>query len=302
MKKIFILITFIATITCITSCSNDEVVVEYSKDAYEQLHTSIIQINTKYNHTINEQTTQNPSKRNGFWKWVGRVFSSLVADVGGSITVSNSGVSWNIKQGIDCSINVWKMWDKKEKRDTTALKPKIAKSPEAININKYAIPTLNGNLLENNAGYVHNSVIINLYNKYGEEFKNFTDMQIKKSINEEYINVIRNANLTTNVPINDTIDTKTVQHICEIAENCEDVNEFISALKKEYPLCKQDLDILKIAMEEIINGEIQNEDIDNYTIEIVDAINISQIPTNNKTILKTTIGVAGASSQLWIHQ
>lgn len=51
-------------------------------------------------------------------------------------------------------------------------------------------------------------------------------------------------------------------------------------------------------MNNIINENMEVENLDDYTNEVVNTINGSQIPTNSKDVIKATVSITSASSQL----
>lgn len=311
--KNFLLKTFLVFVAgvCFISCSTIEESEAHTKDsyapAYQDLANKVLLINNTY-PSIKEQCPQQIKQRGKFWTWFARIFCTVAADVAGTISISKANskatMATNLKQGIDASVTVWKLFDGKKKPEegngtlpgTTA---KIASNLLSQNINTSAIPELNGYKLEDNTAYVHNKVIINLYEKFGEDLQNFTQDQIKQAIELEYSNVIKEAKLIVSGTYCEDIDTTVVEKICNLMITCEDVDDFISILKKEYPDCSQDFDILRITMEKMMSEDINDSNIDTYTNDIVKLVDSSSIPKNNINILKTTIGVSSGSCQLW---
>ncbi len=295
-----ILIAF-ASLFCI-GCSQEDNAPNNSTDAFYQLSTTINKIGQKYN-SADKQSETMPSikpKKSVFW-WIGRVFVTAIADVGGSVTIDKNGASWNPKQGIDTSKEIWDKFEEEPKKNDSLkiTKSVYIKDSTSITMDKTAIPPLNGNLLEDNAGYVHNVVLINLYNKYGEEFRTMSGDEVAKLISLEYDCVIKEAGLTTKAKICETIDRKVVSHICDIVNNANNVDDFIRIMKKEYPECGKEFDILGETMNKIMSEQMLKDDINSYNTEVNDAITKSQIPEKSKVLLKSSIGTACGSSQLW---
>lgn len=304
MKHLISIFIVCASLVCV-GCSQEDNAPNNATDAFSQLSTKINKIGLKYTRT-KENSELEPSikpKKSIFW-WIGRVFVTAVADVGGSVTINKDGATWNLKQGIDTSKEIWdKFEEEPKKNDSLKIKKSIlVKDSTSITMDKTAIPPLNGNLLEDNAGYVHNVVLINLYNKYGEEFRTMSCDEVANLISIECDNVIKEAGLTTNTKICDTIDRKVVSHICDIVDNVNNVDEFIRIMKKEYPECSNEFDILGETMNKIMSKQMEKEDINSYNKEVNDAITNSNIPEESKTILKSTIGTACGSSQLWTKE
>lgn len=95
------------------------------------------------------------------------------------------------------------------------------------------------------------------------------------------------------------INKYVVDRICALVSQCSDVEEIIMVLKAEYPECAKELEVLEIVMNNIINENMEVENLDDYTNEVVNTINGSQIPTNSKDVIKATVSITSASSQLW---
>lgn len=150
------------------------------------------------------------------------------------------------------------------------------------------------------ATFIHNAVIINLYKEYGDSLKELSASDIDNIINKEYHKVINEAGLihSTNNHTNE-INKYVVDRICALVSQCSDVEEIIMVLKAEYPECAKELEVLEIVMNNIINENMEVENLDDYTNEVVNTINGSQIPTNSKDVIKATVSITSASSQLW---
>lgn len=71
-------------------------------------------------------------------------------------------------------------------------------------------------------------------------------------------------------------------------------------LKNEHPDCQRELDILKTSMEALFSNSLSEESVDTYTGDVIDAIDASEVPYDSKRLMKSAIGVASGSSQLWI--
>lgn len=243
-------------------------------------------------------------KRKGFFHWLGRIFTTIAGDVAGSISLGPTGNNYNLRQGIDTSITIWKLWEDKKTEEKDTSKTRInhigAENKPTIKINTDAIPKINGQYIEDNAGYIHNAVIINLYKEYGDSLKELSASDIDNIINKEYHKVINEAGLihSTNNHTNE-INKYVVDRICALVSQCSDVEEIIMVLKAEYPECAKELEVLEIVMNNIINENMEVENLDDYTNEVVNTINGSQIPTNSKDVIKATVSITSASSQLW---
>lgn len=317
MKNIlFFCLTVIASVL-LTGCSQEDTISLSNEKvhSFEELSVSIDLLNQKYAKCAllsdSVESATEPKKAKA-WFWFGRIISSVAADVAGSLSGSPSGVSVNIKQGIDSSISIWKMWEMKSepenepnndlKNDSSSVAPKRPAQLKSGNIviNTTSVPQINGRFIEDNAGYIHNKVIIDLYEELGDELKNISADDLAVYISREYETVIKDAGLVSKCQSEQVIDRSVVNQICELASNCDDVTEFIASLKKKYPMCAQELDILENAMQMIMSQELEEEQIDNYTRDVIKTVGYSNIPNNSKNIIKATVGVSAASSQLWV--
>lgn len=305
MSKLYLLL-FTVALCVFVGCSQEENVSCSPSKSYEELSISISDIGVKYAKTANslENYSSNLPKKKKVWWWLGRIFTTVIADVGGSFSSGSTGTTWNIKQGIDCSKMVWDEWaDEPKKPDS--LKPVkcvAAKDTMHITMNKEAIPPLQGRLLSDNAGYVHNKVLINLYEKYGDEMNFMSASESTQLISEEYEKVIKEANLTVDNNTADDVDLNAIYRIRDLAKKSEDTKHFIELLKEEYPDRKEELNILGLTIENIMNGQIQEDDLNSYNKDILNTIDESDIPDDSKKLLKTTVSVANGSSQLWCIQ
>ena len=314
MKNLFIIFIITITTTCmLTSCNQEDcstlkpMEAPHDNRAYEQLCASIIAINSKYkiqNSTFDNGELFYAKNRKGFFHWLGRIFTTIAGNVAGSISIGPTGNNYNLKQGIDTSATIWKLWEDKKTEEKDTSKTRInhigAENKPTIKINTDAIPKINGQYIEDNAGYIHNAVIINLYKEYGDSLKELSASDIDNIINKEYHKVINEAGLihSTNNHTNE-INKYVVDRICALVSQCSDVEEFIMVLKAEYPECAKELEVLEIVMNNIINENMEVENLDDYTNEVVNTINGSQIPTNSKDVIKATVSITSASSQLW---
>lgn len=168
-----------------------------------------------------------------------------------------------------------------------------------ISINTDALPELNGNLIEDNAGYIHNAVIINLYEKFGDALNEFSDLELANAINSEYDEVVRNSNLISNATIENDIDIEAVNNFISLVGSCNDVDELINTMIREYPACRNELEVIGSVLKQLAEKDIDEDIIDDYVEEIIYAIKSSAIPNNSKDVLKSIISVAGASRQIW---
>lgn len=297
-KQIAVFASVLCAMLCVSACSPENgKALDTSSDpivdevAYVNLKSSILGINDGYAiQSVNKNVGKQTIAKKGFWKWLAKVFTAIGADVAGSISVDSNGkTSWNLKQGVDCSVAVWKLWDTTKKADSNTLK-----------INSEAVPNLNGNKIEDNAGFIHNKVIINMYEKYGDELISFTDAQMADVIDQEYNKVINDAQLVSVNSDNSVIDKDVVNHIYSIVSNCEDVDEFIDVITKEYPQCKSDFEVLKLAIDGLTTQSLPEDKVDAYTKDVITAVDDSKIAVDSKNLLKTTIGVSRGSSRLWV--
>ena len=104
----------------LTSCNQEDcstlkpMEAPHDNRAYEQLSASIIAINSKYkiqNSTFDNGDLFYAKKRKGFFHWLGRIFTTIAGDVAGSISLGPTGNNYNLRQGIDTSITIWKLWE-----------------------------------------------------------------------------------------------------------------------------------------------------------------------------------------------
>lgn len=293
------------------SCSSEDVMVETSKAPFAELQANVNRINAKYEKEVSNLYLQDNSryKASKFWKWLGKWSTIVIGDAIGTASFGTSGLSINFKQGIDVSSLIKKEWEKKNDptQPATPAEPEnpndtISNNPSGGNkiiVNTDALPELNGNLIEDNAGYIHNAVIINLYEKFGDALNEFSDLELANAINSEYDEVVRNSNLISNATIENDIDIEAVNNFISLVGSCNDVDEFISRMSREYPACRNELEVIGSVLKQLAEKDIDEDIIDDYVEEIIYAIKSSAIPNNSKDVLKSIISVAGASRQIW---
>ena len=148
----------------------------------------------------------------------------------------------------------------------------------------------------NNDGEIHNTVIYNLYDRYGEEMFEFESEELLSLISTEVYN------LTGSSPVsNDTnieafaaeMDTYTSAYL-----RSNSVNDFVTELKVLHPDKADELEVLKVSLEgfQYVDPETDNGE---YAKKVVTIIEDSNIDSTSKDALISGVSIANASVRLW---
>ena len=149
-----------------------------------------------------------------------------------------------------------------------------------------------------NAGYIHNIVLVNLYNNYGEELLTIPTSQIYTETN--YL-VTKYLGAGFVNPDAKSKAEQLYEQMLAVYNSSETINDFYVEWKALNPNERNQLNILEIVM----NGFSQidlNADNGRYLKAVVQAINASALSQNEKQSLRIGISIGHANAILWSRQ
>lgn len=284
MKKFFvILITLIATISCSvnTDCESPvmyEDVKELSSD-YVEVIEGINEVN---------QNLIPAATRARWWKYL----CTAIADAGVSLIPGSS-----IGTGIAASSMVWTMLKEFKTKQVTrsASEPVISIRDTSIALTYLESPEWK-KYDSDSDGYLHNRVIVNLYEKYGESLFELSTQEFTDLAFDELA----------------VVEGKPVEYSqSEKNELCASIDEYVNAfvtsetsddffnyLKTKYPDKNGEIEILRAAMDGFTALNV-NEDEGDYVKRIMGLVDNSNLTEDSKKNVKSSLAVANASTRLW---
>lgn len=272
---------FIAAAICVflSSCAkNDSASIEIknepSSNPYAELSAQIESLNQDY---------LIPETRAKWWKYL----ITAIVDAGVGL------INLDVGEAISASTFTWNVLKEiKEKSTTSATDVALEPSLRASEISLTNLEISEGN----NDGEIHNTVIYNLYDRYGEEMFEFESEELLSLISTEVYN------LTGSSPVsNDTnieafaaeMDTYTSAYL-----RSNSVNDFVTELKVLHPDKADELEVLKVSLEgfQYVDPETDNGE---YAKKVVTIIKDSNIDSTSKDALISGVSIANASVRLW---
>lgn len=146
-----------------------------------------------------------------------------------------------------------------------------------------------------NDAYIHNTVILDLYDEYGEDL-------FEMDLDELYDAVTARVNEINGYNADDVIeDTSSLEEIDDATEayiDAETPAEYIAELSAIYPDKAEQLSVLQSIFEGFLNADTDEAKTE-YTSKIVDIIENSNISDEDKEDLKKSVCIANASARLW---
>lgn len=264
----FLIVAILFSTSGCSNVSDDNVYQgEMKTEALKKLKNDLLVLNSNYENNPELQT------RFKFKLWF-RVLAIVVADVACTIY-------GNLPTGITAS--------KSANDIMNDLEEKLNKAPSS---------SLKSNALDGleigSAGYIHNKVLIDMYEKYGESMDTLTTEQLLDLASNDVYNLTGEANL----PLSKSDAVLLVDNVVSKMDLTKSISENIESLKTLTidPELQSKLDICGT----FIEGLQMVDDNDSTYFESANELIInSDLPTADKLELQDALSVGYASAKLW---
>lgn len=266
--SMFLIVAILFSTSGCSNVSDDNVYQgEMKTEALKNLKNDLLVLNSNYENNPELQT------RFKFKLWF-RVLAIVVADVACTIY-------GNLPTGITAS--------KSANDIMNDLEEKLNKAPSS---------SLKSNALDGleigSAGYIHNKVLIDMYEKYGESMDTLTTEQLLDLASNDVYNLTGEANL----PLSKSDAVLLVDNVVSKMDLTKSISENIENLKTLTidPELQSKLDICGT----FIEGLQMVDDNDSTYFESANELIInSDLPTADKLELQDALSVGYASAKLW---
>ncbi|MBS5876766.1 MAG: hypothetical protein KIC78_11425 [Prevotella sp.] len=266
--SMFLIVAILFSTSGCSNVSDDNVYQgEMKTEALKKLKNDLLVLNSNYENNPELQT------RFKFKLWF-RVLAIVVADVACTIY-------GNLPTGITASKSANDIMDD--------LEEKLNKAPSS---------SLKSNALDGleigSAGYIHNKVLIDMYEKYGESMDTLTTEQLLDLASNDVYNLTGEANL----PLSKSDAVLLVDNVVSKMDLTKSISENIESLKTLTidPELQSKLDICGT----FIEGLQMVDDNDSTYFESANELIInSDLPTADKLELQDALSVGYASAKLW---
>lgn len=266
--SMFLIVAILFSTSGCSNVSDDNVYQgEMKTEAFKKLKNDLLVLNSNYENNPELQT------RFKFKLWF-RVLAIVVADVACTIY-------GNLPTGITAS--------KSANDIMNDLEEKLNKAPSS---------SLKSNALDGleigSAGYIHNKVLIDMYEKYGESMDTLTTEQLLDLASNDVYNLTGEANL----PLSKSDAVLLVDNVVSKMDLTKSISENIESLKTLTidPELQSKLDICGT----FIEGLQMVDDNDSTYFESANELIInSDLPTADKLELQDALSVGYASAKLW---
>ncbi|MDE6147501.1 MAG: hypothetical protein K2G18_05525 [Bacteroidales bacterium] len=283
MKKIVFIMAFLATF--LVSCSNKETAVTVPTVDVPQ-STEVIALKNDLLALNNEMFGQQIDTKARWWKYL----LTAIADAGVGLITGNVGFA------ISASSLTWTVFKDVSKTSDNNIESDPVKS---VNDPVFATSYLDIDddcPLEDNDGMIHNQVILNLYEIYGEDLFDLPEETLLQIVAEE-VAAITGCTVEEVVPdiASATADMKVYT---DAYLESSSIDEYIEHLKTANPEKSDALDILKITLEgfQFVDATVDNGEYATRVIEIIDNSNVEEAMKDD---LKSSVSIANASARLW---
>lgn len=266
--------------TNINSCTSYSVIEEGTTAAFEELNQQLLLLNDIYPSEI--------QSRGRVWNWFKRIIIGdfLGACLGGALTWSPIGA---VLMGIYGSMNgaIYEYYQEN--------KPTSRPSRPTIN------PNMNSLSYQSaiNSGYLHNLVIYDIFETYGDSIYNMSNATLQNTIIEhtEQYTIVPNSiknNFTSDIT-NKIILDNAIQDYGTIPSEL-----ILSSIENSHPNISNELETLAIFGDHY--SELTTENTRNsYTSSFINTVNTSSIPTTSKNLIISSVSTANYSTKLWVE-
>lgn len=277
MKNLFVILSF-AVLCVFTSCNKEyaaQVPVSENERVFKDLRQEMVDLNQeKFGDAIDTKAK--------WWQYL----ITAVADAGVGFLSGNVGFA------ISASSLTWTIL-----KDSSAAEDK--EIDKSLNSKQIAMSHLLLPDSDINDGVLHNEVIMNLYDKYGEGLFDLSEKTLLEEVVAE-LSDITGEDPETIIPNIDEAVAE-LNEYTEIYSSSSTVSEYISSLKQVHPEKSLDLDILEIVFEGFQYIDVTTDN-GQYAYELAELIDDSDLPEDVKEDLKSGVSIANASRRLWNEQ
>ena len=250
-----------------------------TSSAFEDLNQELLLLNQIYPSEV--------PNRGRFWNWFKRIVLGdvLGACAGTAITFSPIGA---IVFGILGSINGY-LYEYHQEYGPTSYPSEPTVSP---NMNMASMQSAI------NAGYVHNMVIYEIFDTYGDEIYEMSDAVLCDKIIShcrQYIPVP--INIETSLRTNTTSKVLLNNAMRDYGIISSEV--ILNGFSHTYPSISDELETLSIFCDHY-TGLLNQDTRDSYTTSFISTVNASAIPIASKDFLIASISTANYSTKLWV--
>ena len=296
MKKISLigLISLIALVLLVTAaCSNgtsvnEEVAIMRSVDA--ELSTATIEDNADYTIAFDELNAQllQLNDVGPIWRWFKRiVLGDFLGAILGTAILPGSVISGVVGAiyGSICAAQF-----------TYSTEVGAPSEPIEVTVN----PNINTSSLQSaiNSGYLHNLVIYEIYEDYGNNIYTMNDNTLRTKIAEYVGRYVLITNNVENVFLTNITHKMFLNYVNENYDILSTEMVF-NDLSNLYPNISNELETLSIFgnhYAELTSVSTRNS----YTNSFISTVNSSSISTISKNIIISSVSTANRSSQLWV--
>lgn len=268
---------FSVLIIALSSCTKDVQITEIpvvEDAAVENLKADL----TSLNETMfGESTVVTKAK---WWKFL----VTALVDAGSGL------LTGNISIGISASSLTWTVL-----KDVGVVKKnETSFNPSSVSLTELKLEDDNETILSD--GEIHNIVLLNLNERYGEDmFKLPKEILIREVANE----VASLKGCTSEEAIADIDEASAqVKIFTDAYINSSSIEEYTATLKRYYPQKAAEIDVLEITFEGFQQVDVETDN-GEYAREVTKIIDESAIPTTMKAELKSGVSLANASTRLW---
>jgi len=276
MKNLFYIVALCAVLT--TSCTNKE---SHNITPIKEQDTDIVDLKNDLLALNNEMFGEQIETKAKWWKYL----LTAIADAGVGLITGNIGYA------ISASSLTWTVFKNSVETSEGA-------ENHSINDDKIALAYLEiaDEEEELNDGTIHNKVIINLYNKYGEELFNKSEEVLIQNIAKE-VAILTGCSAEEIFPDIHSAKSEMAIYTNAYIES-KSIDEYINHLIEYKPEKSEELEILKIALEgfQFVDAETDNGE---YASRVTEIIYESNISPEMKEDLRSGVSVANASIRLW---
>lgn len=276
MKKYFVFL-FSCLIITLSSCTKDAQNTEMpvlEDVAVESLKADL----TSLNETMfGESFIVTKAK---WWKFL----VTALVDAGAGLLTSNVSI------GISASSLTWTIL-----KDVCAVKQnETSFNPSSIALTELKLGNDGETLLSD--GEIHNIVLMNLNEKYGEDMFELPEETLIREVANE-VAELKGCSLEEAIADIDEASSQ-IKIFTDAYINSSSIEEYTTTLKKYYPQNATEIDVLEITFEGFQQVDVDTDN-GEYAREVTRIIDESAIPTTMKNDLKLGVSIANASTRLW---
>lgn len=279
MKKSIFFSVLIVCAFILSSCSSDEkinVVDEQTKTAFDDVKANVMALNVETFGQIRK-----PETRARWWKWL----VTIAVDAGAGFGTGNAAV------GISASTLTWTMLKSENVKNQSI-------HPAEVSMEHIALEKLNYITSDIDMGYVHNKVLVTMYEKYGESMFSFSNETLVSLVNKE-VAALTGQELSSLELQPSYVLSETKKYIDAFDPNGT-IEEYFSNIKRFVPLVRHaELDVLEVVMDGLLQVDIDTDN-GKYASNVITIVNNSNLTITQKNNIINGVSIGNASRRLWV--